>query len=166
MNLKLTYPQLVLGDKVEINTIDGTKIRMNVPSHSEVCTSLKVQTKGMKVFNEEKTGDLYVNPNGTLPLDAIEVGITRWHINNSAIAFNPVGSSTGQTLWLNEYVLSRVTTPGGDEMLSFNINGTVKKFKIVDCTLESLTLRSTGQWAFGSSGPYESVVIKFTRIGP
>jgi hypothetical protein len=112
------------------------------------------------------TGDLYVNPNGTLPLDAIEVGITRWHIDNSMIAFNPVGSSTGQTLWLNEYVLSRVTTPGGDEVLSFNIDGTVKKFKIVDCTLESLTLRSTGQWAFGSSGPYESVVIKFTRIGP
>jgi hypothetical protein len=112
------------------------------------------------------TGDLYVNPNGTLPLDAIEVGITRWHISNSMISFNPVGTTTGQTIWLNQYVLSRVTSVGGDEILSFNIDGTVKKFKIVDVTLESLTLRSTGQWAFGSSGPYESVVIKFTRVGP
>jgi len=112
------------------------------------------------------TGDLYVNPNGSLPLDAIEVGITRWHISNSMISFNPVGTTTGQTIWLNQYVLSRVTSVGGDEILSFNIDGTVKKFKIVDVTLESLTLRSTGQWAFGSSGPYESVVIKFTRIGP
>jgi hypothetical protein len=112
------------------------------------------------------TGDLYVNPNGTLPLDAIEVGITRWHISNSMISFNPVGTTTGQTIWMNQYVLSRTTSVGGDEILSFNIDGTVKKFKIVDVTLESLTLRSTGQWAFGSSGPYESVVIKFTRIGP
>ena len=112
------------------------------------------------------TGDLYVNPNGTLPLDAIEVGITRWHISNSIISFNPVGTTTGQTIWMNQYVLSRTTSVGGDEILSFNIDGTVKKFKIVDVTLESLTLRSTGQWAFGSSGPYESVVIKFTRIGP
>lgn len=112
------------------------------------------------------TGDLYVNPNGTLPLDAIEVGITRWHISNSMISFNPVGTTTGQTIWMNQYVLSRITSVGGDEILSFNIDGTVKKFKIVDVTLESLTLRSTGQWAFGSSGPYESVVIKFTRIGP
>lgn len=112
------------------------------------------------------TGDLYVNPNGTLPLDVIEVGITRWHISNSSIAFNPVGSSTGQTLWLNEYVLSHTTNYGGEEVLSFNIDGTVKKFKIVDYSLESLTLRSTGQWAFGSSGPYETIVIKFSRIGP
>jgi len=112
------------------------------------------------------TGDLYVNSNGTMPLDVIEVGITRWHISNSSIAFNPVGTTTGQTLWLDEYVLSHIVTPGGDEILSFNIDGTVKKFKIVDYSLESLTLRSTGQWAFGSSGPYESIVIKFSRIGP
>ena len=111
-------------------------------------------------------GDLVINSEGTFPLDAIEVGITRWHISNSTIAFNPVGASTGQTLWLNEYVLSRITTPGGDEILSFNVNGTVKKFKIVDATIESLTLRTTGQWTFGSSGPYETMVIKFSRVGP
>ena len=51
------------------------------------------------------TGDLYVNPNGTLPLDAIEVGITRWHISNSMISFNPVGTTTGQTIWMNQYHL-------------------------------------------------------------
>ncbi len=68
------------------------------------------------------TGDLYVNPNGTLPLDAIEVGITRWHISNSMISFNPVGTTTGQTIWLNQYVLSRVTSVGGDEILSLIIS--------------------------------------------
>lgn len=67
MNLKLSYPQLVLGDKVEINAIDGVRIRMNIPSHSEVGTNLKVQTKGMKMFNSDKTGDLYVNLNVDIP---------------------------------------------------------------------------------------------------
>jgi hypothetical protein len=112
------------------------------------------------------TGDLVLNSEQTFPLDAIEVGITRWHISNSSICFNPVGTTTGQTIWLDEYVLSRVTNPGGDEILSFNVNGTVKKFIIVDATLESLTLRTTGQWVFGSSGPYETMVIKFSRVGP
>lgn len=67
MNLKLSYPQLVLGDKVEINTIDGARIRMNIPSHSDVDSNLKVQTKGMKIFGSDKTGDLYVNLNVEIP---------------------------------------------------------------------------------------------------
>jgi molecular chaperone DnaJ len=67
MNLKLSYPQLILGDKVEINTIDGSRIRITIPSHSDVGTSLKVQTKGMKVFNTDKTGDLYVNLGVEIP---------------------------------------------------------------------------------------------------
>jgi len=44
-------------------------------------------------------GDLVLNSEGSFPLDAIEVGITRWHISNSTIAFNPVGTTTGQTIW-------------------------------------------------------------------
>lgn len=60
MNLKLSYPQLVLGDKVEITTIDGNKIRVTIPSHSEVGSNLKVKTKGMKILHSENTGDLYI----------------------------------------------------------------------------------------------------------
>ena len=61
MNLKLTYPQLVLGDKVEIDTIDGGRIRVNIPPFSDVGTSLKVQNKGLKPYEAENRGDLMVN---------------------------------------------------------------------------------------------------------
>jgi DnaJ-class molecular chaperone len=33
LNLKLNYPQLVLGDKISLDTIDGTKILVTIPEH-------------------------------------------------------------------------------------------------------------------------------------
>jgi molecular chaperone DnaJ len=61
MNLKLSYPQLVLGDKVEIDTIDGGKIRVNIPPLSDVGTNLKIQNKGLKPYEAESRGDLIIN---------------------------------------------------------------------------------------------------------
>lgn len=60
MNLKLTYPQLVLGDKVEIETIEGSKIRMSVPEYSDVGSNLRVPFKGINVYGKEGRGDLIV----------------------------------------------------------------------------------------------------------
>jgi len=67
MNLKLTYPQLVLGDKVELDTIDGGKIRVNIPEYSDVGTNLKVSGKGMNILNTNKRGDLIVTLNVDIP---------------------------------------------------------------------------------------------------
>ena len=61
MNLKLKYTQLVLGDKVDIETIDGGKIRINIPPFSDVGNNLKVQNKGLKRYDSENRGDLVVN---------------------------------------------------------------------------------------------------------
>lgn len=60
MNLKLSYSQLVLGDKVEIPTIEGTRIRINIPPHSEVGANLKVQGKGLKPYQRENRSDMIV----------------------------------------------------------------------------------------------------------
>ena len=60
MNLKLSYPQLVLGDKVEIETIEGTKIRMSIPEYSDVGSNLRVPFKGVNVYGKEGRGDLIV----------------------------------------------------------------------------------------------------------
>lgn len=60
MNLKLTYPQLVLGDKVDIETIDGGKIRIAIPEHSDVGANLRVPTKGMKPYKSDTRGDLTI----------------------------------------------------------------------------------------------------------
>lgn len=64
-NIKLTYPQLVLGDKVEIPTIDGNMIRITVPEYTKLETKLQIQGKGMKQFNTSNRGDMIL----TIELD-------------------------------------------------------------------------------------------------
>jgi molecular chaperone DnaJ len=59
-NLKLKYPQMVLGDKVEIPTIDGNKIRIQIPEYSKVGDILKIPTRGMKIMNSDNCGDMLI----------------------------------------------------------------------------------------------------------
>jgi len=69
MNIKLTYSQLVLGDKVEITTIDGGKIRVTIPAHTDVGATLKVQKKGLIPFNgnEKDRGNLFIDISIDIP---------------------------------------------------------------------------------------------------
>ena len=60
MNLKLNYHQLVLGDKVEIDTIEGGKIRMSIPESSDVGSNLRIPFKGIKLYGKESRGDVIV----------------------------------------------------------------------------------------------------------
>ena len=132
----------------------------------EQLSLLKSDQSESQVLQTFYGGDVFVGEHTVFPLDTVNLGETRWHINNSSISFNPVGSSVGQTFWTKEYILSRYTSIGNDEYLSFNVNGTTCIFLIVSSTLETLTLRSTGQWPFSSSGQYESISLTMTRIGP
>lgn len=72
MNLSLSYSQLVLGDKVEIETIDGGKIRVNIPEYSDVGTNLRVPTKGLKQFKENNRGDLIITLSINIPKELDE----------------------------------------------------------------------------------------------
>lgn len=65
--LKLNYSQLVLGDKVEIETIEGSKIRIIIPEYSDVGSNLKVKNKGMKSLNSENRGDLIITLDIEIP---------------------------------------------------------------------------------------------------
>jgi molecular chaperone DnaJ len=67
MNLKLDYHQLVLGDKVEISTIEGTKIRIGIPEYSDVGTNLKVPFKGITQYGQDGRGDLIVTLGVNIP---------------------------------------------------------------------------------------------------
>lgn len=62
MNLKLTYPQLILGDKVEIETIEGKKIRISISELSAVGTNLKIASKGLILLGKDESsrGDLVI----------------------------------------------------------------------------------------------------------
>ena len=63
--VKLTYPQLVLGDKVEIDTIEGGRIRIKIAGHSKVGSNLKIVDKGLKAMGKENRGELII----TLDID-------------------------------------------------------------------------------------------------
>lgn len=59
-NLKLTYPQLVLGCQVEIESIDGTKIPIKVPKGCAVDEKIIVPGKGFAKLKSNVRGNLVV----------------------------------------------------------------------------------------------------------
>jgi molecular chaperone DnaJ len=70
LNVKVSYPQLILGDKIDIETIDGGKIRITVPEYSEIGSNLRIQRKGMRQFNNNSfTGDMIVRLDVDIPKD-------------------------------------------------------------------------------------------------
>jgi molecular chaperone DnaJ len=72
MKLKLTYSQLVLGDKVEIDTIEGGKIRVTIPEHTDVDTTLRAQNKGLKAYGKETRGDMVISLGISIPKQITE----------------------------------------------------------------------------------------------
>ena len=69
MKLKLQYHQLVLGGKVDIETIEGTKIRIKINEFSDAETILKIAGKGLKHYGKETRGDLIVTLGLLVPKD-------------------------------------------------------------------------------------------------
>ena len=49
---------MILGDKVEVSTIEGGKIRATVNPYSKVNEILRIPTKGMKQLNSNNRGDM------------------------------------------------------------------------------------------------------------
>lgn len=67
LNLKVNYPLLILGGKVEIETIDGGKIRVSIPEYSDVGSNLRIQKKGMKFYGQDQRGDVIITLNVEIP---------------------------------------------------------------------------------------------------
>jgi len=67
LKLNLSFPQLVLGDKVEVDTIEGSKIRINIPEYSDVGSDLRIKNKGLKAFKNDSRGDMIITLNIEIP---------------------------------------------------------------------------------------------------
>jgi molecular chaperone DnaJ len=61
IHLLITYSQLVLGDKIEIQTIDKTKIRVTIPKLSKIGDVLRIPKKGMGILNKSERGDMLIH---------------------------------------------------------------------------------------------------------
>jgi molecular chaperone DnaJ len=67
MEVDLHYHQLVLGDKVEIKTIDDTTIRFDVPRGSKVGKLVRIPQKGLKELQSDARGYLIIKLNLIIP---------------------------------------------------------------------------------------------------
>jgi hypothetical protein len=112
-------------------------------------------------------GDLYVNPSEVFPMDSIEVGFTRIHMDYSMMRFKPIDNPDGSVNWTKEYYyyVHGQTTQYDLGYIQVNIDGSTRTFKIVDDGHETLVLRTTGTWANGNAGSNVSVTLIMTRVG-
>jgi hypothetical protein len=117
------------------------------------------------IFNP---GDHYVNPNDIFPIDDIQVGFTRWHLDYSVISFFPISNGSGTTNWQRQYFYEVINHNSIYDLgyIRFQVNGSVRIFKILSDENESLTLRTTGLWPYANIGPNQLVTLQLTRIGP
>lgn len=65
--LKLPYHTLVLGGEANIETIEGTEIKIKIPKLNNIGDTLRVSGKGMKRMNSESRGDLMINLDISMP---------------------------------------------------------------------------------------------------
>lgn len=72
INEKLSYSQLVLGDKIELDLIEGGKVKIVLPPFSKVGDKLRVAKKGMPEFQKNGRGDLIVELSIDIPQEITE----------------------------------------------------------------------------------------------
>lgn len=64
---EISFSQAVLGDEIEINSLEGAKLLMKVPAGSESGKILRISGKGIPHFSGFGRGDLYVELNIKTP---------------------------------------------------------------------------------------------------
>jgi len=114
-------------------------------------------------------GTMFINPNESFPMDSILVGFTKWHLDYSVISFKPHTLPTGKTVWEKQYFYNVINHYSIYDLgyIDFTMeDGSRRVFKILDDGVENLVLRTTGQWAYGSSGTNVSITLFLTRVGP
>lgn len=120
---------------------------------------------GYKVF---LPGTTYINPTERFPMDTIVVGQTAWHFDYAEIRMVPYRTQDGRTMWLKRYFYDIINHNSVYDLgyIEFNCEGSKRVFKIIDDGMESLTLRSTGQWGYANLGPNVQLTLQLTRVGP
>ena len=111
---------------------------------------------------------MYVNTSEVDVLDTIIVGFTYQHMDYSMIRFKPIANISGSKTWTKEYYYYVHGPYSVYDLgyMEFDCDGTNRRWKILDDGLESLVVRTTGQWSFGNAGPNVSLTYYMTRVGP
>jgi hypothetical protein len=101
------------------------------------------------------------------PMDSINLGSTTWRFDYNIISMEPVLDGSGGKIWTKQYYIDVTSYSGWENgYLTFNCEGTKRVFRVIDRQLESLTLRSSGQWPFGNAGSKSEITLQLSRVGP
>ena len=114
-------------------------------------------------------GDLYVNPSETKPLDSIAVGFTKLALDYGTIYFNPIENQmSGSTTRTKQYpyVVHGQNSIYDLGYIIFDYDGTRRVWKIIDDGVESLVIRTSGSYDYGSNSSGETTTMFLTRVGP
>ncbi|MDD4816090.1 MAG: DnaJ C-terminal domain-containing protein, partial [Clostridia bacterium] len=66
LDLWLPYTTLILGDKIEIPTINGT-YELTIPELTQTNTVMRLKNKGVKMLNREVFGDMLITIKAEFP---------------------------------------------------------------------------------------------------
>jgi molecular chaperone DnaJ len=69
IHIPLSYTQLVLGDKIDVHTIEGGKIRASIPPASKAGSNLRIPSKGMCILHSDNRGDMILILDVVIPKD-------------------------------------------------------------------------------------------------
>lgn len=121
------------------------------------------------------TGQLFIAPNDSTPLDTVKVGFTTFAMDYSSIYFNAYPAYGGGVDYQNIYfhTISEVNRvhPG---YMQFQTEKTQCVWKLLNTELEGVEIQTRGTWNQSSVGfyglqsatNYDIITMILTRIGP
>jgi hypothetical protein len=120
------------------------------------------------IYDNPDPDSSYINSSEVDVLDTIQLFYTSIHLDYSMIRFKPIANVDGSKTWTKEYYYYVHGPYSIYDLgyLEFDCDGTNRRWKILDDGLESLVVRTTGQWEFGNAGPHVSITYHMTRVGP
>lgn len=68
-DVTICFTTAALGGSIEIFSIDGEKINLNITAGTQHGSKIKVKSKGMKMLRSQTRGDLYANINIEIPVN-------------------------------------------------------------------------------------------------
>ena len=123
---------------------------------------------GQQVNLSYYPGDVYINTDDSFPLNQINVGFTRWSFDYMFVYFNPTMTSSGRVIWEKQYPYFIINHYSVYDLgyVKIDMDGGTRIFKVIEDGYESLVLRNTGLWPYGSIGSNQLITIHLTRVGP
>ncbi len=68
-SVPISITTAILGDRIEVPTIDGKKTKLNIPAGTQSETQFRFKDKGMSILRENGRGDLYISVRVEMPVN-------------------------------------------------------------------------------------------------